>query len=171
MRYFHFGEGEYEETEEIIQELLGMESELVSTGVVAEKGKFGGEVTYETYLGTKRRANLVEDDVLAKDQWNLNGEFVSEDERIISGASGDTLKMKFYASAANLVMGGTGMVEVFVDGEPLIEGAGADVGEGLLEVDGERMYRLTDFGSEYKERLIELRFLTPGIEAYAWTFG
>lgn len=171
LRYFHFGEGEYEETEEIIQELLGMESELVSSGIVAEKGKFGGEVTYETYLGTDRRDNLVDGQELAKDQWNLSGSFVNEEERIISGSNKDVLKMKFYANTANLVLGGKGTIEVLIDGKPLLEGAGSDVGEGLLEVDGERMYRLTDFGGEYRERTIELRFLTPGIEAYAWTFG
>ncbi|MGL5831500.1 MAG: cytochrome c biogenesis protein DipZ [Candidatus Altimarinota bacterium] len=171
LRYFHFGEGEYEETEEIIQELLGEKSELVASEVVAEKGKFGGEVTYETYLGTDRRDNLVEGDELAKDQWTLRGKFINEEERIVSGSGQDVLKMKFYGNTANLVMGGQGTVEVLIDGKPLLEGAGSDVGEGLLEVDGERMYRLTDFGGEYKERTIELRFLGAGIEAYAWTFG
>lgn len=171
LRYYHFGEGEYEETEQVIQDLLGMKSELAASEIVAERGRFGGDVTRETYLGTDRRENLVEKDDLARNEWNLSGKFTSDREKIISGASGDVLKMKFYGNTANLVMGGQGTVEVLIDGLPLVEGSGRDVGEGLLEVDGERLYRLTDFGGEYKERTIELRFLGEGVEAYAWTFG
>lgn len=172
LRYYHFGEGNYEETEEVIQELLGMKTELASDKVVAEVGaKFA--ITPETYLGLARRDNIVADGVkLARDQWSINDNWSQSDdrERIVT-KDGATLKMNFYASTANLVLGGKGKAKIMVDGKPLMEGTGEDVKDGVLTVDGERLYRLTNFGSDYKEHLIEITFENAGMDAYAWTFG
>lgn len=172
VRYYHFGEGEYEETEMIINELLSMDGkDLAAAKVVAEKGA-NVRLTPETYLGLERRQNMLKAGLkLALNNWNLEGQWKEEDERVMAGEKGAKHSLHFYASTANLVMGGTGKATVKVDGVLLKDGAGADVVDGVLKVDGQRLYRLTDFGQDYREHTIEITFDQPGIELYAWTFG
>lgn len=172
LRYYHFGEGEYEETEMVINQLLGMTGDqLVSGGIVAEKGA-DMPLTRETYLGTRRRENKIPDTMqLGRDEWMLSGDWLEDEEKVISKSAGAIHKLNFYASTANLVMGGKGTAKVMVDGKLLVDSAGADVKDGVLTVDGERLYRLTNFGGEYDVHTIELVFDQPGVELYAWTFG
>ncbi|MCC6643431.1 redoxin domain-containing protein [Candidatus Peregrinibacteria bacterium] len=173
LRYYHFGEGDYEGTEMVINKLLSMDGkDLVAEQVVAEKGA-NFKLSDETYLGTDRRANMVRSGMvdLKEGEWTLAGPWTSEDERVLTAGPGASHTFRFYASTANLVMGGRGEVEVLVDGEPLTEHAGADVQKGMLKVDGQRLYRLTDFGQDYREHTIELKFKEANIELYAWTFG
>lgn len=172
LRYYHFGEGKYEETEMVINQLLDMDGQdLVADQVVAEKGA-NMPLTRETYLGTERRENKVPDTrQLGRDEWFLSGEWNEDEEKVITKASGATHKLDFYASTANLVMGGQGTAMVLVDGELLKDNAGADVKDGKLTIDGERLYQLTNFGENYSVHTIELVFEQPGVELYAWTFG
>jgi hypothetical protein len=58
-----------------------------------------------------------------------------------------------------LVLGGHGRVQVFVNGRA----------QRTVPVDGDRLYTLVDSPQEH-DALLELRF-TPGISAYAFTFG
>jgi thiol-disulfide isomerase/thioredoxin len=172
IRYYHFGEGEYEETEKVINQLLGMEGkDLVAAKIVVEK-RVGGKLTAETYLGLERRERMVTaGQKLQSDQWRLDGKWKEEDERVVSEARGASHSLNFSAAKANLVIGGKATAKVMVDGKLLTENAGADVKNGVLNIDGERLYLLTDFGSNYGEHTIELVFDQPGVELYAWTFG
>jgi len=172
LRYYHFGEGEYEQTEKVINQLLGMDGkDLVASKVVTEKSA-SKKLTPETYLGLERRARQVKPgEVLQHDEWRLDGKWKEDEEKVVSAVKGASHSLNFSAVTANLVIGGKGTAKVMVDGKLLTENAGADVKNGLLNVDGERLYRLTDFGSNYAEHTIELIFDQAGIELYAWTFG
>jgi len=172
LRYYHFGEGEYEQTEKVINQLLGIDGkDLVASKVVTEKSA-SKKLTPETYLGLERRARQVKPgQVLQQDQWKLDGRWKEDEEKVVSAVKGASHSLNFSAATANLVIGGKGTVKVMVDGKLLTENAGADVKNGLLNVDGERLYRLTDFGSNYAEHAIELIFDQAGVELYAWTFG
>ena len=78
----------------------------------------------------------------------------------------------FHATKANLVLGGEGSIEVWIDGKPVsMENAGRDVTNGTVQLDGSRLYELSDFGERAETHSIELRFHDVGIEAFAWTFG
>lgn len=171
LRYFHFGEGDYDGTEKVIQKLLEMPSTaLVSDKINAEKGN--GGVTRETYLGTDRRETLVlGNQDLGLGEWTIKGEWQEDGERLISGAEGDVHLIRFNAASANLVMGGKGTVRLMVDGKPFVDGAGADVKDGLLVLDDERLYRIADFQGEKKDVIVEMIFDQSGSELYAWTFG
>ena len=172
VRYAHFGEGEYEETEELIVRLLNAEMEEME--VDAQTVDFRQIGTRETYIGTRRRENFVEpDQEIGKNQWTLVEEWEESSESVISQSAEAAIKMNFTAAKANLVMGGSGEVEVWIDGALADEGnAGADVSdEGILVLGEERLYELTDFGEVYKEHTIELRFKESGVELFAWTFG
>jgi cytochrome c biogenesis protein CcdA/thiol-disulfide isomerase/thioredoxin len=170
VRYYHYGEGEYEETERQIRRYLGSG---VSGGVseVADRTP-RGPLTPETYLGFERLANFVGSRVvpnhegsysfpvrLGPGQLAYEGRLVVEPERIVA-KRGAKLRIQFTAREVNLVLGGTGRLEVLLDGRP----------RRTISIGGEpRLYRLLEL-EELHEGLLELRF-TPGLSAYAFTFG
>ena len=145
---------------------------LVSTQV---KGVTVGSMflTDETYLGSYRRDSQSPwFSHLANGYWSINGDWDdSNPEHITTTQAGAALKLNFYASVANLVLDGVGTAQVTVDGQPLIANAGSDVKNGVLTLNGARLYQLTNFGGSYHQHLIEITFNEPGVKAYAWTFG
>ena len=170
VRYYHYGEGEYEETERQIRRYLG-------SGVSGEVSEVAdrtprGPLTPETYLGFERLANFVGSRVvpnhegsysfpafLGPGQLAYEGRLVVEPERIVA-KRGAKLRIQFTAREVNLVLGGAGRLEVLLNGRP----------RRTISIGGEpRLYRLLEL-PELHEGLLELRF-TPGLSAYAFTFG
>lgn len=160
VRYTHFGEGAYIETEKAITTLLNQNIKQSETE--AENVNFKKIKTHETYLGTARRSGLVEKNTseLKNGEWILSGDWDSDEEKIILKRAPAELSLKFNASKANLVLNGNAEVEVFIDGEKYKE----------IKISGANLYRL--FESElYKERLLTLKFKNGFAEAFAFTFG
>lgn len=170
VRYYHFGEGEYEETERQIRRYLGPGAGG-EVSEVAERTP-SGPLTPESYLGFDRLARFVGSRVVANqeasyrfprylgpDQMAYAGRVVVEPERIVA-RRGARLRIQFTAREVNLVVGGAGRLEVFLDGRR----------RGMVAIGGEpRLYRLLEL-PELREGLLELRF-APGLSAYAFTFG
>ena len=166
----HFGEGRYEESERVIQRLLGVERELVSVegvGVEAE-ADWDHLYTLETYLGYGRSGR--------SNHWMLDGEWTTEPENVVLDRAGGTITCRFHARDAHLVLspGTRGPIpfRVLLDGEPPGPSHGVDVdedGTGLLR-DG-RMYQLVRQHDAVRDRTLQITFLEPGAEAYAFTFG
>ncbi len=164
----HFGEGRYEQSERVIQGLLGVERELVSVeGRGVEKAADWDNLrTPETYLGYARSDQSA----------SLRGEWTVGSENVVLDEAGGSIAYRFHARDANLVLS-PGAREpipfrVLVDGEPPRRSHGVDVdeeGHGLLR-DG-RMYQLVREPDTVRERTLEITFLGPGAEAYAFTFG
>jgi thiol-disulfide isomerase/thioredoxin len=164
----HFGEGRYEQSERVIQRLLGIERELVSVerlGVEAE-ADWDHLRTPETYLGSGRGPQLA----------SLGGDWTTGPENISLNQAGGSIAFRFHARDAHLVLspGTAGPIpfRVLLDGEApgLSHGVDVDeVGNGLLR-DG-RMYQLVRQHDAVRERTLQIRFLEPGAEAYAFTFG
>jgi len=172
VRYTHFGEGEYEETEGYIVDLLG--ADMVASEVEAQEVDFRKIGTPETYIGLSRRDGFIRDSEaeLSNNEWTLKGDWEADRERAISTRPNASIRMVFTASKANLVIGGTGKATVKIDGELAIdENAGIDVINGIMTLDGERLYELTDFGGEYDKHEIEIIFDNADVELFAWTFG
>lgn len=172
VRYTHFGEGEYEETEAYIAALLA--TDMKHTQVQAQAVDFKQIGTPETYIGLARRENFVEnpDASLLNNQWTLKGDWETNLERATSTRPGASIRMHFTADHANLVIGGSGTATVKIDGETATaENGGADVKDGILTLDGERLYELTDFKGEYGTHEVEIIFDEPDVELFAWTFG
>jgi len=164
----HFGEGRYEQSERVIQGLLGVERELVSVeGRGVEKAADWDHLrTPETYLGYARSDQSA----------SLKGEWTVGSENVVLDEAGGSISYRFHARDANLVLS-PGAHEpipfrVLVDGAPPGPSHGVDVdeeGNGLLG-DG-RMYQLVRERDAVRERTLEITFLEPGAEAYAFTFG
>jgi thiol-disulfide isomerase/thioredoxin len=192
IRDHHFGEGRYEQSERVIQRLLGVERELVSVegrGVEAE-ADWDHLRTPETYLGYERGEHFASPDGAALDerraydlperlrlnQWALAGDWTIRSENVVLDQAGGSIAYRFDARDAHLVLS-PGAREpipfrVLLDGEPPGASHGVDVdedGNGLLR-DG-RLYQLAREQDAVRERMLEITFLEPGAEAYVFTFG
>jgi hypothetical protein len=176
----HFGEGRYEESERLIQRLLGVERELVSVegaGVEAE-ADWDSLRTPETYLGYGRSGQLASPDpaALRAGQWALDGEWTSERESVVADEAGGSIAFRFDARDAHLVLSPGAREPIpfrlLLDGEAPGPAHGVDIdeeGNGMLD-DG-RLYQLVRQRDAVRERTLEITFLEPGAEAYAFTFG
>ncbi|MFF2863053.1 cytochrome c biogenesis protein DipZ [Streptomyces rubiginosohelvolus] len=175
VRYFKFGEGQYDQTETMIRKLLRQANPTVvlpePTGRAMDDLTAGR--TPETYLSTLRIRGylgtpLVDDkptvyrfpkDPLPLNKLSLDGTWTAGYERFTAGADA-RLAFSYRARNANLVLAGTGKVTVIVDGRTT----------KTIDVSGSpTLYRLTDDKDPRTARL-ELR-LDEGLEAYAFTFG
>jgi cytochrome c biogenesis protein CcdA/thiol-disulfide isomerase/thioredoxin len=170
VRYFHFGEGEYDRTEALIRRYLG-EGVTGDVDGIADRTPTT-HTTPESYLGFARLDRFAGGRIaagvealyrfpsaLGADELAYSGRLRVEDERIVAG-NGARLRLRFTARQINLVLGGRGAVEVFVDGRR----------HATLQVAGEpRLYTLVEL-PELSEGLLELRF-SRGLAAYAFTFG
>jgi len=191
IRDHHFGEGRYEQSERVIQRLLGVERELVSVeglGVEAE-ADWDNLRTPETYLGYARSERFASSGGatfepgtyelpgrLRFNHWALAGEWTIGAETVVLGRAGGSIAYRYSARDAHLVLS-PGPHEpipfrVLLDGEAPGPSHGEDVyedGTGLLR-DG-RLYQLVREHGTVRERTLEITFLEPGAEAYVFTFG
>jgi thiol-disulfide isomerase/thioredoxin len=192
IRDYHFGEGRYEQSERIIQAMLGVERELVSVeglGVEAE-ADWDHLRTPETYLGYARsgrfaslhggafdtRGSYEFPGYLRLNHWAIAGDWTIGRENAVLDQAGGSIAYRFQARDAHLVLspGARGAIpfRVFLDGEAPGPSHGVDVdedGNGLLR-DG-RLYQLVREHDAVRERILEITFHEPGAEAYAFTFG
>jgi thiol-disulfide isomerase/thioredoxin len=192
IRDHHFGEGRYEQSERVIQRLLGVERELISVeglGVEAE-ADWDHLRTPETYLGYARAEHFASPGGAAFDErrayelpghlrlnhWACAGEWTIGREKLVLDQAGGSIAYRFHARDGHLVLsaGARGPIpfRVLLDGDPPGRSHGVDVvedGNGLL---GEgRLYQLVRQHDAVRERTLEITFLEPGAEAYVFTFG
>jgi hypothetical protein len=188
----HFGEGRYEQSERLIQQLIGIDRDLVPVvgrGVEAE-ADWDRLRTPETYLGYGRGERFASSDNPPRDErrgyeipgglssnhWGLAGEWTIGRERVLLHDSGGSIDFRFHARDAHVVLS-AGAHEpipfrVLLDGEAPGPSRGVDVdevGSGLLQ-DG-RLYQLVRQHDTVRERTLTITFLDAGAEAYAFTFG
>jgi hypothetical protein len=192
VRDHHFGEGRYEQSERVIQQLLGVERGLVpveALGVEAE-ADWDHLRTPETYLGFGRGERFASPDGdvfdrsrayelperLSFNNWALAGEWTIEREKVVLGQAGGSIALRYHARDAHLVLS-PGAHEsipfrVLSDGERPGPSHGVDVdedGNGVLR--DARMYQLVREHGAVRERTLEIEFLARGAEACAFTFG
>jgi len=198
IRYHHFGEGEYDDGEWMIQYLLreaggeGIDDELVS---VAPDG-FEAQADWtnlrspETYLGYAQGQNLVSPDGVAYDEprsyvapeslqlntWALAGNWTIEARASVLNNPGGRISFRFHARDVHLVLrsraGPAVPFRTLVDGEPPGAAHGLDVdAEGRGTLIQPRLYQLVRQPGSITERTFEIAFLDTGVEAYVFTFG
>ena len=190
VRAHHFGEGRYEESERVLQRLLGVRRELVAaagTGVEAEAA-WGDLHTPETYLGHARGEHFADDPAydrsrayrlparLRRNTWALAGEWTVGRECVVLDRPGGGIAFRFHARDAHLVLSSAVPEPIpfrlLLDGVAPGPSQGADVdadGHGVLR-DG-RLYQLVRQRGGVGERTLEITFEGRGAEAYAFTFG
>ncbi len=185
VRYTHFGEGKYDETELVIQTLL------MEAGLTAERQKVDNPkyTTYartpELYLGFSRMKNFASpEDILANELGSYtkpekvpDNFFAWDGEGLISEEytnpkQGVSLHLNFESKEVFLVMNPKGeesRIRVFVDGE--VQYLGNDVdSEGVVTIDSDSLYKLIKL-EQPGRHLLRIEFLDDNTEVYAFTFG
>jgi thiol-disulfide isomerase/thioredoxin len=187
-----FGEGHYEDSERLIQRLLGVDRALVQpvgTGAEAE-ADWNNLRTPETYLGYARGENLASPgtpdfdqrhayefpDRLGFNEWALAGEWTLGQEKATLQEPGGSIGFRFHARDAHLVLRTRNPepipFRVLLDGSAPGASHGTDIdeyGNGRLETG--RLYQLIRQQGDIRERTLEITFSEPGAEAYVFTFG
>ena len=198
IRYSHFGEGNYAEIEQAIQDLLREAGDKMAGGSPVKPEAKGAEAgpdlknirSGETYLGYSRAAGFASPEGLAADAarrytipdpdlnaWGLDGTWTVKGEQAVLDRPGGAIAYRFSARDLHLVLGpGAGgkpvRFEVTIDGKPpgIHHGADTDAaGRGI--VTATKLYQLVRQAGAVEPRTFEIRFLDPGVEAYAFTFG
>jgi thiol-disulfide isomerase/thioredoxin len=199
IRYQQFGEGDYEEAEEAIKELLaeagdtGIEDELVTVGPhgLEVAADWAHLASGENYLGHERSNGFASPggavvgeqsaystpERLGRNQWALSGQWTVEPGFVALNAANGRIVYRFHARDVHLVMGPTAhgssvRFRVGLDGQVPGDAHGSDVdaqGEGL--VSEQRLHQLIRQPGSIADRTFEIEFLDAGVEAYAFTFG
>jgi thiol-disulfide isomerase/thioredoxin len=198
IRYHHFGEGEYEQSERVIQELLredgaaGLNGGAVRiTAVGAEAPPSADVRSPETYVGYARAEHFASPERMARDsrrtyspparpalnQWGLGGSWKA-------GAEGSTLEsapgrivFRFHSRDLHMVLGPTKngtpvRFTVKLNGVAPGDNHGSDSGaDGAGEVRQPRMYQLVRRKGPISDVTFEIEFLDPGVEVFSFTFG
>ena len=186
IRGSHFGEGSYEKSERLLQQLLGVDRDLVSVrgeGVEAD-ADWDHLRTPETYLGYQRgerfksrgRSPYRLPERLHLNHWGLSGRWTLEPEDAVLEEAGGSLAFRFSARDAHLVLSPRGEdpipFRVLLDGAAPGPSHGVDVdeeGNGVLRHG--RMYQLVRQHDGAGERTLEITFGAPGARAHSFTFG
>jgi cytochrome c biogenesis protein CcdA/thiol-disulfide isomerase/thioredoxin len=199
IRYHHFGEGEYDASERVIQQLLmenGTQSlpdaviNVSAKGAEAAPDK-GNTRSSETYIGYHRAEHFASAEPIAKDsrkvytpiprlslnQWGLAGAWkVGEESAVLQTAPG-RIVFRFHARDLHLVLGplknGKPLrFTIKLDGTPPGEDHGSDTdANGAGTVQEHRLYQLIRQKGQIEDRTFEIEFLDPGVQAFAFTFG
>lgn len=198
IRHHHFGEGDYDGSERVIQQLLkeagaaDVASDLVQ--VQAQGAEAAADMAQlaspETYVGYARAENLRSPGGFARDavktygpaalqlnDWSLTGPWRVTREHAALTAPGGRLTFRFKARDLHLVMGpGQGHAgvrfRVRIDGAAPGSDAGSDIdAQGQGRIDRQRLYQLVRQAGPVRERTFEIEFLDPGAQVFAFTFG
>lgn len=197
IRHHHFGEGDYEGSERVIQQLL-KEAGAEVDGSTVQVDARGAEVAAdfaqvdspETYVGYARAENFRSPGGLARDTiktyaaaplqlngWSLSGRWRVTREHADLQDAGGKVAFRFKARDLHLVMGSgragtTPRFRVRIDGQAPGADAGMDIdAQGMGRIDGERLYQLVRQSGPVRERTFEIEFLDPGAQVFAFTFG
>ena len=186
IRDSHFGEGRYEQSERLLQRLLGIDRELVAVAGQGVEAAADWEHlrSPETYLGYERGEHVDPPAGgryelparLRVDDWALVGKWTVEPEAVVLDQGGGSIAVRFSARDVHLVLSSGGRepipFRVLLDGEAPGRSHGVDVddqGNGVLGQG--RLYQLVRQAGEVRERTVAITFLAPGARAHIFTFG
>jgi thiol-disulfide isomerase/thioredoxin len=199
LRHRHFGEGEYERSERLVQRLL---AEAGSGSVASEPVSVDGRgveapadwsslKSPENYLGSERTAGFASPGGavvgarhvyavparLRRNEWALSGAWTLRQEAAALDEANGRIACRFHARDLHLVMrppahGRSVRFRVLIDGRPPGAAHGIDVDDaGNGTVVEPRLYQLIRQPRPIADRRFEIEFLDPGVQAFAFTFG
>jgi cytochrome c biogenesis protein CcdA/thiol-disulfide isomerase/thioredoxin len=197
IRHHHFGEGSYEESEKVLQDLLGESAKTdkfveVQASGAQVPGETGKVASPETYLGYNRAQNFKATPgfkidtattytvakKLSLNEWGLTGSWIVGPENATMTKASGKITFRFHARDLHLVLGPQQSKQIIrfkvtIDGKAPQADHGMDTdAKGLGQVQEHRLYQLirqrTD---DIKDRTFEIEFLDPGVQAFAFTFG
>ena len=199
IRHRVLGEGQYEQSEQLIQKLLSESSNApVSKKIIAVDGE-GPQAapdirnlrSPETYIGYRQANNFSSPGGIAEDtsrlyraastltlnRWSLAGVWTVGSEFASLNDTPGSIRHRFHARDLHLVLGPSTQghpirFRITIDGAPPVTNHGSDVdAEGWGTVREERLYQLVRQSGTVNDRTFEIEFYDAGVRAYAFTFG
>jgi thiol-disulfide isomerase/thioredoxin len=199
IRHHHYGEGEYQQSEMIIQQLLaeagadGVDEDMVAVDAVGLEAPadWGSLRSPETYTGYERTENFASPGGPVPDKphsyaappglrlnhWALSGDWTMGEQATTSEGAGGQITCRFQARDLHMVLGpavpGTSVrFQVLLDGQPPGASHGLDLDErGHGTLTEQRLHQLIRQRERVTERTFQITFLDPGAQAYSFTFG
>jgi thiol-disulfide isomerase/thioredoxin len=199
VRYEHFGEGEYDQSERWIQQLLAeraagpMPAGTVSVHAegVEAASDFDAIRSPETYIGYARAQDFASPGGITKDQdhlyavpsnpglndWGLSGTWDDHEQAAVLKAADGKIMFRFHARDLHLVLGPTATgkpvrYRVTIDGRPPGANHGVDAdAQGNGVVTEHRLYQLVRQKGPIVDHIFAIEFLDLGVQAYSFTFG
>jgi thiol-disulfide isomerase/thioredoxin len=199
IRHHHFGEGEYQQSEMVIQQLLveagttDHDHERVSVDARGAEAPadWPSLQSPENYTGYERTENFASQGgtvpgkrhayeipaQLRINHWALSGDWTMEEQAATLNEAGGRVACRFHARDLHLVMGPAApgapvRFRVRIDGEPPVAAHGADIDdEGNGTLAEQRLHQLIRQPGAVTDRTFEITFLDPGAQIYAFTFG
>ena len=199
IRHHHFGEGEYGQSEMVIQQLLaeagssgaGTEPVSVEARGLEAPADWATLGSPENYTGYQRTENFESaggavpgrphfytlPTRLGLNQWALSGDWTMAEEATTLNAANGHIACRFHARDLNLVMGPAApetpvRYRVLLDGQPPGDAHGGDVdGDGNGAITQQRVYQLIRQPGPIADRTFEITFPDSGAQAYCFTFG
>ena len=198
VRHHHFGEGEYDESEEIIQKMLKDAGNKDVPGGLVTVNASGAQAAAdasdvkspETYVGYDRGNHFVSPGGVVADkghtyavgepqlnEWSLTGNWTVGPERAQLDDKDGSIVYRFHARDLHLVLGPSAegsqiRFRVTIDGKAPGDAHGMDAdAEGNGVVTTQRLYQLVRAPGTVADHTFEIRFLDPGVQAFAFTFG
>jgi thiol-disulfide isomerase/thioredoxin len=199
IRHQHFGEGAYQETEQMIQTLLkeAHQGLALSEGFVQVKGTGATaavaedtERSPETYLGYARQEGFASPEPIRRDKsarysaprtlkpdhWALSGSWQISNESALLKAADGAISYRFQGRDLHLVLGSRNgkpvRFKVTLDGAAPGKDHGVDTdAQGNGEIREQRLYQLIRQSGAIKARIFRIEFPDPDAEAFAFTFG
>jgi hypothetical protein len=196
VRYHHFGEGGYAQSERVIRQLLTEAGHPPAAALAQAEGEGVGAAAAprslrspETYLGYIRAEHFASPGGLTQDQsrdyaaapltlnqWSLAGRWTAGRQASRADTAGGRIAFRFHARDLHLVLGSSNgrpvRFRLTIDGQPPGAAAGMDAnaaGEG--QVTNQRLYQLIRQQGDVTEHTFEIEFLDPGVDAFAFTVG
>ena len=198
IRHHQFGEGDYAQTEQVIQRLLvenggrGVPREVaaVQASGVGAAASPQDRKSPETYLGYDKAEGSLNPSP-AKDQrhdyaltppnvlnrWSIGGAWTVKGEEAVLDTAGGRIAYRFHARDLHLVLGPAAdgkpvRFRIRIDGQPPGADRGMDAdASGAGVVTEQRLYQLVRQKGEIRDRTFEIEFLDPGVQVFAFTFG
>lgn len=199
IRHHHFGEGEYRQSEMIIQQLLATSGSADADQEPVSVDAHGAEAAAdwanlrspENYTGYERTQNFASPEgaalgrphtyaapaKLRLNHWALSGDWTMAEQATTLNAANGQITYRFHARDLHLVMGPAGpgtsvRFRVLIDGQPPGVAHGADANDqGNGTVTEQRLHQLVRQPGPIIDRTFEITFLDPKVQAYAFTFG
>jgi cytochrome c biogenesis protein CcdA/thiol-disulfide isomerase/thioredoxin len=196
IRHHYFGEGDYDGSERVIQQLLAEAGKTAAPGGLVSVSASGAEAapnmgevqSPETYIGYERAQNFVSPGGAVQNarhvyaaapprlnEWSLSGAWTVKSEHAVLNDMDGSIVFRFHARDLHLVLGPDGKpvrFKVMIDDAAPGDSHGTDIdADGQGVVTGQRLYQLVRQKGAITDHTFAIKFLDPGVQAFAFTFG
>lgn len=194
IRYDHIGEGAYDETEKIIQQLLEERAKKLGLDVTSALPLVDideyehGSRTPELYFGydfafgrsqignsegfkPNQQVTYTIPDKLRENNFYMEGTWKNLEDRMILVSDSGRIILPYFAKEVNIVASGESELEIFLDGNRITDqDSGADVSDSKVKTKESTLYNIVRT-NESSSHTLEIKANNPGFEIYTFTFG